>query len=308
MTARVRRLLASGVLLASLVWYLDPAAVFAHLAGAPLALLIPWVLAYEVLVVLLWALGLSAMIVRLGGIAYGRLVRIGFTLQALTLFIPGRLGDLSLVYLLRERFGVADSSALLVMDKLITLGLSALLAVLGLALLFSPWHGLAGLGALVAGIALTAGVFGSGARRLRAWIGQRLLRARGGEPIAGLARSLRTVAGDPLGVTGNLLCTLARTALAGLSLTLLLSWFGSDVVWWQVVLVQALAQMVALLPVTFMGIGLVEALNVALLGRIGVEPAVVLSAMLAARAVQLALMLGVAGYVMASTARGNEPV
>ena len=60
---------------------------------------------------------------------------------------------------------------------------------------------------------------------------------------------------------------------------------------WYIILVQAIAQIITMVPVTMKGFGIIEATNIFLLERMGVEGEVVLAASISGRVIHLFFMI-----------------
>ncbi|TAJ92418.1 MAG: hypothetical protein EPO31_12505 [Gammaproteobacteria bacterium] len=293
---RLWQALLSLLILGLLIWLTDPLDLLSRISGAPFGRLAGWSVIYEVLVLILWSVGVLAMLRRFGEISYGDLFLAGAKLQILTLIFPGRTGDISMMYLLRHLFRARDCALVLLIDKLITLLLVSLLAWVGIGFFYD--RALLLPAALVYLALIAIGV----------WLLQQIPQEFDGRwRDTFFAKTLHIIADmcsesarkiTPVSLGLNLLCTALRILLAGISFTLILSWFGVEISLWYVILVQAVVQIATILPVTYMGIGLVEGINIHLLGMAGIDGAVVLAANLSARAVQILLYLLAAAILL----------
>jgi len=283
---RAIKLLISLLVMAALVVYVDASFLYESLINAPYEKLIPWGFFYEFMVILLWSAGFSALIKRLGKISFRKLLAVGLKLQALTLFVPGRLGDLGIVYFFRKDISIQDGTALLVVDKLISLSLITVLSVAGTFYLISIDAGYWLLASVLV-IALAGMLLLAVARPWLERIFARIFPVNVTAHPAGFYGALRDCLGDYHAIFSNYIFTSARVILSGISLVLVLSWFGVSAPLGYVILVQAIAQLIVIAPVSFMGIGIVEMVNIALLSQLGIDASLILAASLASRAVQL---------------------
>lgn len=280
----------SVALLALIIAIVEPRRLIEDLRHAPYQWIVPWSMLYESLIVVFWAAGMHAILRRPGPVPLATLARCGFALQGLTLIIPGRLGDIGLIPLLKDFLTSSQTTAALIIDKLVTLCVATLLGIAGVAYVLGAGSALVCISGLIAGLIVIYALSKSSTLISRFGFFRELqLRARvflsdvKGELLAG--------AGDVPGIAGNLAATLCRVLLSGISFTLILYWFDSSAPLWYIIMIQAMVQLAVIIPVTYMGIGLVETLNVQLLGRIGIEPSVILAASLATRAVQVSFYL-----------------
>ena len=126
-----------AILICIVVWKSNPKALYSQLLGAPLRFLIPWVSGYYLIVVLTWAVGINALLRKIKPAVLSNIIFSSFKLQILSTVIPGRLGDLGLLYFLKDNFTYGQVTAVLFVDKLITLAINSVLAIIGLGILLS---------------------------------------------------------------------------------------------------------------------------------------------------------------------------
>jgi len=283
------------LLLAVVIHRSQPARLVEYLFRAPLALLIPWLAFYYLVTVFSWGCGVYSLLRRINPGGWWRLLGASFKLQVLSVLVPGRLGDLGLMYFLRDRYTPGQGGAVLVVDKMITLVVNLLLAGCGLAVVFSWWVALLFALATVAGFVLLFWFFLKCPRELLRWRVLESLLTR----LEGFRSELRATLADHRALAVNLFLTCFRYLLAGVSMVLLLHWFGASLPLWLVVLIQSLGQFVTFIPITTMGIGVQEATSVYLFGLYGVAPAVVLAVGLWGRAIYLAFIVLVYGVWLA---------
>jgi uncharacterized membrane protein YbhN (UPF0104 family) len=284
------QLLISLILLELLIYFINPERLWKQVISVPYEKMVPWVLGCEIAYILFWAGGLGFLARRIAHLPYIELVLHGFRMQVLSIFIPGRIGDFSIIYLLRKHLAAAPSTALMLVDKAISLLVLLPIATLGLAV-FLGWKQVL-IFCLILGIGILSvfWLFSSRTQGLRDRVANFFLRKHV-HHAKGFKTSVVGFFSYYPGLAGNLLMTSCRILLAGLSLMLILSWLGADVPYWQVILVQAVTQLATLVPITFMGIGMTESVNVILFNQIGINPAIVVAACLAGRAIQIGFYL-----------------
>lgn len=298
MTERLRQLIkdhkrtlqgvVSLAILLVLIWRSDVSSLVEQITGAPLVCLIPWAVCYKLVALFVGGNANYCLFRRLGVGGYWQVIATSFKLEILAMVVPGRVGDLGMLYFLRHLYTYEQSAAVFLVNKLITLFVASILGAIGLGVFFS-WH----LFWIVIGVTLSGlGLFfyllnphSAGPRR---WVRARLpgLLAR---HFAEFSRETAATLKDVRGVLANLILTVFFYLFAGVSLTLVLFWFGERVDLRYVVIVQAITQLAVMVPLTFMGLGLSEAIHVVLFERIGVSSEVVLSAMLSCRVIDVAL-------------------
>lgn len=264
-----------------------------HLSNAPITHLVSWVVFYYALSGLAWGARIYILFRKFGPGTYWYLVGTGFKIQLLGTIMPGQLGDLGLMYFLKDTYTVKQSAAILLVDKLISLSITSLIAIFGIGVIFGWYYAIFPLVMLLSGICLFIGwliwypsLSPEGKRWARLPIIMRL-----SSLMNDLHDQVIQVVTDWFGITINVVLTLAQLVFAAVSLVLVLSWFGVTTDFLYVLLVQNITQLLALVPVTLMGIGLSEAVHIKLLARIDVPSDVVLAAMLAGRAIHFMIML-----------------
>jgi uncharacterized membrane protein YbhN (UPF0104 family) len=285
------QLLGSLALLTFLLGRIDPRKLLDLLTEGKSIRLTPWLAGYFFLAHFITGNGLYSLFRRIRRDGYWRIVWIPWKLEVLSTVLPGRLGDVGLVYFLRDRFRPAQSLAVLIADKLVTLEVTLLLSTLGLWR-FVGWRWAVVLpGAALLGLsALLALSRGRARRLLRGFLARFLGPHRA--HLEEFRRELEVVLGDWWGLLANHALTLFRDLLAGVSFGFMLHSLSVEVSIFDVALVQAMARLASLLPITFMGLGTVEAVQMGCLAQAGVPPEAVLTISLVARTVQLSLLLG----------------
>ncbi len=219
---------------------------------------------------------------------------------AASLVLPGQLGDVTLVVLLR-RHGVPASSsgAAYLVDK--TIGFSWLLLVAGYGVgLYAPfisgWWLLAlpagGLGATVLGVGIL--------RRLPERFGPQVARAQ--QFADRLLAQLWTFRGDPGPLAVNASLTLVRWGLQTLMYGCAFRAFGFELGFEAAATIPTMSSLVGYLPVTIGGAGTMEWTAVALFRQLGATAATVTGVYLFFRA----LLLLIAGFCLINSRRSER--
>jgi len=125
------------ILLAVVIFQSSSKELLDNLRNAPLGMIVPWIFIYYFITTLAWGVGLHVLFRRMNRGSFWHLIKASFKLQILSTVVPGRLGDLGLLYFLKEKFTLGQTSAVLVIDKLVTLSVNVVLAIWGIAVLFS---------------------------------------------------------------------------------------------------------------------------------------------------------------------------
>lgn len=272
-----------AVLIGVVVWQSNPGALYSQVLGAPLQYLIPWVGGYYLIVVVSWGLGIYFLLRRIKPTDLPDIIFSSFKLQILSTIVPGRLGDLGLLYFLKDNFTFGQVSAVLFVDKLITLAVNAVLTIIGLGVMLSWRYSVYASFVMLASLLLVLWfVFKCPQDIFRFGILERLI-----ERFRGFRLELHAVMSDYTGICVNLTLTIFRYLFAGVSVVIIFLWFGEKVSLFEVILIQAIVQMAVFVPLTIMGLGVQEALQVSLFGLLGVVPEIVLAAGLWSRAIHI---------------------
>lgn len=278
-----------AVLIGIVIWQSDPGALYSQLIDAPLQYLIPWIGGYYLIVVVSWGLGLYVLLRRIKDTHPGDIILSSFKLQIFSVVVPGRIGDLGLLYFLKDNFTFGQVSAVLFVDKLITLAVNAVLAIIGIGVMISWRYSVYAAVIMLAGLAVTLWfVFKFPQEKLRFDFLQRLMIR-----FHGFRAELRAVMSDYSAIGINLLLTISRYIFAGVSVVVIFLWFGVNISLFEVILIQAIVQLAGFVPLTIMGLGVQEGLQVLLFGRLGVAAEIVLAAGLWGRAIHILFIVSI---------------
>jgi uncharacterized membrane protein YbhN (UPF0104 family) len=228
----------------------------------------------------------------------------GFCLAWVLGFFLGRISELSLPVFWRNYLPVPQSAAVVLVDKLVSLGWLTALGAIGLGLLVDPR---AGLLAGVLGVAVLGGVLfitlSDSARRTAG----KLLPARWVDRLQDLPSTFRLVTQRRRSaVAANVIITGLRAALHGVILVLLMAAIGKSLSPITGVVIQAMITLSSFIPGSIMGLGYWESVYVVALGRAGIGTADALAAALIWRALSLAIMPPI--FLFGWSQRTDDPV
>ncbi len=202
---------------------------------------------------------------------------------AVGMIAPGKLGDLSYAHFLaleehraETPSSLAPGLAVAVVDKIITFAVTAAIAVAGLAVYARGSD--AALGGAFAVLAILGSLLALSNARIRSFVRERLL-GRYARRFEGFSANLSTLLRDRPGPLAlNLAITIARTLVQGTAMLLYFAAVGQTVGLLDIVVVHAITLIVALVPITFAGLGVKQGASVVLYGRIaGIGAAPVLA-------------------------------
>lgn len=196
---------------------------------------------------------------------------------AIGMVAPGKFGDLTYAHFLSsDDTNLAPGLAVGVVDKVVTFAVTSAIAVVGLALFVSTGDALwGGAFALVATAGLLVIVF---SKRLRGLARTRLL-GKHAKRFTGFSTHVTTLLVRRRTVLAlNIVLTVVRLVLMGIAIMLSFRALGVDVALIDVIVIQAVGQLVSLIPITLAGLGVRQGTSIVLFDRIsGIPAAPVLS-------------------------------
>ena len=210
---------------------------------------------------------------------------------AVNLTVPGQIGDMAAISSLLRRHGIPWHTSLgrALVDKSTSVAVMLAMGLAGLVMIVRPYYAtvLRIDWRLFVSIVIIAAVLVT--VLLRA-----LRTSRRGRHLYQFATRIfaeikATCSAVPERVGANLLLTVAKVALTGLSYWCAFRAYGQSPHPLAVVLLAATSSLVAYLPISLNGLGTVEIAGVALFGTLGLPPGVVLSAYLSLRMLVLAI-------------------
>lgn len=205
----------------------------------------------------------------------------------------GKLGEVSAVYFFKKKnLPVEEGAAITIIDKLISVIVVSVLAVLGIARFIGLKESIMliaiGIFALFVGVAIIFLFIRN--RTLFDFLKKRL--GRFGVHLSSLTYLLRTSFKEGKRyLLMNLVLTIAATAVAAGMYVLSFAAFGQSVSFFDVLLINSAGMLVALIPISIGGIGVRETSVVLLFSKLGINNAITLSAY---------LLIALIGYVIAT--------
>lgn len=280
----IARVLFGVVLLGALFYYVNPVSVLPFLKQIQPA----WILAASGVIVLATLIGATNLYLLFGdnrSLKFGEFLPLYWTSWAVGLVVPGQVGDLASITTLLHRRGHVWQAVLSrsLLDKFISSVVLLTIALIGIARWVAAdilaWFVLALLASGIAGIYL--------AIRLRKYAKR---------SVGLMARALRFLdllrqqvweccSQHPQRVALNFFLTVVKTGLIGASYWCVFRALGyADIPLLEVIPLVAASSLVAYLPVSFNGIGTVEAVGLILFSSLKIADPAVLTAYLLLRA------------------------
>lgn len=195
------------------------------------------------------------------------------TVWSLSLFVPGKLSDISMVYFLKkEGIEAGKGTAIVILDSLITLLVAYLFAIFGIMVLANKNIKL--LISIMAGITLML-MYVIFSKKIRGIVEKRFAKVQHfGEAIDFIVKKKRK------GVLQNTAITVVKTLSIYITYYLSFMAIGSGVSVAIIIAVIPLVRLISLIPVTINGLGIKEGTAVYLFGLLGISGGKVLSAFL----------------------------
>ncbi len=294
-----------------LVWYHYDAVVLVNQLSV---LRVGWIVLAALAILTATCLGAVnayLLVSRDGELALWRFMPLYWTAWAVSLVVPGQVGDVASLTAMLRRHGLEWHAGLgrVLLDKIISFLVIVLFAVVGLLSLSDPglWHGADPTPMVIA--LLVAGVVSYLVRgRLRAMFSSAQPGLRGfiGRSIAELGY---TAYRHPKRVLLNGTLTIAKMSLIGVAYWCMFAAFGQlGARIWQVVTLSAASSLVAYIPVSFNGIGTTEVTGIYLFAALAIPQATTLSVYLLLRLIVFVLAwapvaVWLAGWKQASDLR-----
>jgi uncharacterized protein (TIRG00374 family) len=212
-------------------------------------------------------------------ISFLKLYHLNFLSWCLSLFIPGRIGELFLVYFLKkERVKLGVGSALVIMDKLIGLIVTFAIAVIGMFLLFSVTQSLKITLIFLIGLAtFIYMIFSNFGRNII----KKLILRKWESKFAGFSKTLfGLMKKHKSSITYNFILSLIKWIANSFVLYILFYSFGQKVSILMVILVTATLAITSLIPLTTNGLGIKESVGVFIFTLIGIPSVITISVLL----------------------------
>ena len=220
-----------------------------------------------VISIILAAVNLRVMIRPLRKIPLAHFIDYYLITRVSSLFLPGRLGEFSMVYFLKkEKVNIGKGTAAIIMDKLITLLASIIIGAIGILFLFKEQIGLLillAVGAVILSIIII--------------IGEKVINNYLQKKFASLVSDFSETLRDyrkkyQREVLANSLLTLGRFGIIAFSAHYMFLAIGVEVssVW--ILLIGGIEVLTIVVPITINGLGIKQSIGVYLYSLVGVTP------------------------------------
>jgi uncharacterized protein (TIRG00374 family) len=190
---------------------------------------------------------------------------------SLGLIIPGKFGEISLVYFLKkEELPLGKGLAVTMIDKAITLGTLLFFAIFGFFLFFTPAQAFQIIAIIVFLILVSSPLILSDFGRN--FVKKHILR-KYEKSFAGFSKTLNYYlrAKKKILVLNTILTVFRQLFMVGVFFLLFLA-FDQRVSFIYILLINSVVSIVSLIPITISGLGIRESMNVLLYGMVGVLP------------------------------------
>lgn len=218
-----------------------------------------WLLAFIVLLIPFIAIGAINATVLTRALepktSYRLIIRSYLRSFALGLLAFGKLGELTFAHYLAQGGGnYGLGLAVLVFDKMVTFALISTVGCVGLFLYVGSAQ--AGTTAAISGLLFAVAVAVLAHPGPRMWVRTKILRAHEGK-FKGFSSYLLSLVREHHGVVGlNILLTILRMVLSGLSVYVGFMAFGVHVDLLPTIVISAIIQLISWIPITLSGLGL----------------------------------------------------
>ena len=212
-------------------------------------------------------------------ISFLKLYHLNFLSWCLSLFIPGRIGELFIVYFLKkERIELGVGSAIVIADKLIGVIVTFALAIGGMFLFFSINQSIKMTLTVLLGLVIFIYILISN-------LGRNLIRKfilkKWESKFAGFSKTLFFLMKKHKGILAyNFILSLIKWVLSSFVLYILFISFGQKVPVLMVAIVTATLAITSLIPITTNGLGVKESVGVFIFTLIGIPTEITISVFL----------------------------
>jgi len=272
------RILITVVILVALLLKVGIKEIIVQLKSINPWFLIPLVI-FNILTIVFTAVGIFLFVRKLKrGITFKNVFKHYLTVWSLNLFIPGRLGDASMIFLLKkEGIRMGKTTAVMLLDNVITIMVIGLFSLIGVY----TFYGLRGsLVAVFLLVVLAVVVRFVLQKRQRTFIRRLVLRDKA-RYFTGFSKSMhQLVKKNKAVVVANVFITVMKTLCAYVSYYVGFRVVSFEVGYLDVLKVMPISRLVSFVPITINGAGIKEGLAVYLFGLLGVAGSIVLAAIL----------------------------
>lgn len=226
-------------------------------------------------VLLINTLNLKILLSPLGEIGYWQLFKKYCVSFSIGYIAPGKIGDFSLSYLLRKKFKKRETSAIIFLDKIVTLVLFSLLSVCALFFFFGFETSLRVLVFLIIIFLLLVFFFFT---NIGNRVFSKLLFGRFEKSLHGFLEIFRSYFKKRKRlVLANLFFTVIRLFLQSAIILLILQGFNAGVDYFVLLLIVPASTIISMIPITVSGLGIREGTTAFLLQEVSVHAPTALS-------------------------------
>lgn len=201
-------------------------------------------------------------------IRFIKIIKYCFLSWSIGLFVPGKVGEFSLIYFLKkENVPIGKGTVICIMDKLITVTVTSLIAVVGFFIFFSKND----ISILIFSLVLLFLLFiFSLTEKGRSLIKKYILK-RYAIKFKGFSKTLFYLLKKRVGILFlNFSLTIVRLIVVGITYLIMFLSLGQNINLTYIIMIYAIGIIVSLIPVTPSGLGVREAAAVLLYSRVGV--------------------------------------
>jgi len=238
---------------------------------------IPILILISYVILVLGSINMGILIKPLNkNIKFTKLLKYYILTWSIALVVPGRLGEFSLAYFLKkEQIEMGESFAILILDKLMTIGLYFIISLFGLMIFFN-WEETFKI--IIPFILLIACIsFFIFHYKGRYFITKYILRKYSSK-FKGFSKTLYWYfKNHKKELFINFIITFLKLIITTYMIYLIFLSFNQHVQFVSLLVILAILTILSLIPITFSGIGLKEVTGVALLYILGVNPALAVS-------------------------------
>ncbi len=230
-----------------------------------------------VLIFLLEALNLKILLGGIKSVSYLRVLKYHLLSWSVGLFVPGKIGQFSIVYLLKkEGIGMGSGGAVVLVDKLVTLLTLSILTLCGFFIFFSLELALVMLFVLVAGALLIMAALHGKSRSLV----KRFILRKHSVKFKGFSKMLKSYIKEGDGrkrLLLNFLLTFFKWGVSATMIFFLFLSFNHFVDYSKILLITPMGVLISFVPVSLSGLGIRESTVAFLYSQIGVSAIAVVS-------------------------------
>ena len=207
-------------------------------------------------------------------VSFSEIVKHNFLSRSVGFYFPGKLGEFSLVYLLRKQVSYGNGTLVVIMDKMITFIVLAIISVLGFFIFFEQGQALRLMLFLI--IIFTLFFMSLASDKIRGLVKKYLLRSYA--PLfKGFSKNMFYLLKKRKDVILlNLIITFLLWFVLGALIKVIFVLFGHNLALSEVFIIHSIGVLSSAIPISISGIGVRESIAVFLFSRLNVQPEITL--------------------------------